>query len=366
VVLTPAWLSPAEFEQTAACILGLPPTSFTMVMSGNADLYSPFPQGMALEEGPQSSEEGSGLHSPIFGAPFPSPHGNSSRHNRYNQDHLDVHRAAGILSSAEFGYNPLLNVQPPLLQHSLEVPDPDAHHHQVSYRSELTLTARNQLGLDFTPHVPTVSRLPPPPAHSVSDDYSFPSASDRSLSGGQSHDPAYFPSGNPSGMPMDANNRLSSTSERVDCSSSPQASPREQRKETSVVVIACRQCRGRKIRCDSTRPICNNCVRRSNECEYDAVPKRRGPDKRPGTRQRSCKKRPSDGSAPPPPSKRKRTISDSQTHHVEPPLRIKEDTTSPKRSLSIHVKSMVCSDDTTGFPSSPPLLPRITAVPKVY
>lgn len=65
--------------------------------------------------------------------------------------------------------------------------------------------------------------------------------------------------------------------------------------------------RARKIRCDSTRPVCNNCVRRSNECQYDAAPKRRGPDKRPGTRQRSCKKRPADGSAPPPPSKRKRS-----------------------------------------------------------
>lgn len=78
------------------------------------------------------------------------------------------------------------------------------------------------------------------------------------------------------------------------------------RRESSNLVIACRQCRARKIRCDSTRPICHNCVRRSNECQYDAVPKRRGPDKRPGTRQRSCKKRPADGSAPVPPSKRKK------------------------------------------------------------
>lgn len=73
-------------------------------------------------------------------------------------------------------------------------------------------------------------------------------------------------------------------------------------------LFTCLRSRARKIRCDSTRPICHNCVRRSNECQYDAVPKRRGPDKRPGTRQRSCKKRPADGSAPPlPPSKRKRT-----------------------------------------------------------
>lgn len=78
------------------------------------------------------------------------------------------------------------------------------------------------------------------------------------------------------------------------------------KKEISNLVIACRQCRGRKIRCDSNRPICHNCARRSNVCEYDAVPKRRGPDKRPGTRQRSCKKRPADGT-PAPSSKRRRT-----------------------------------------------------------
>jgi len=92
--------------------------------------------------------------------------------------------------------------------------------------------------------------------------------------------------------------------------------------------------RSRKIRCDSTRPVCNNCVRRSNECEYDLVPKRRGPDKRPGTRQRSCKKRPADGSAPPPP-KRKRTISDRETEQRElPPSRVKESLQQDQKRLS--------------------------------
>ena len=56
--------------------------------------------------------------------------------------------------------------------------------------------------------------------------------------------------------------------------------------------------RSRKIRCDSTRPKCQNCLKRGNDCVYDKVPKRRGPDKRPGTRKRSCKKRQSDGSEP--------------------------------------------------------------------
>jgi Zn(2)-Cys(6) binuclear cluster domain-containing protein len=63
--------------------------------------------------------------------------------------------------------------------------------------------------------------------------------------------------------------------------------------------------RSRKIRCDSTRPNCQNCVKRGNECVYDKVPKRRGPDKRPGTRKRSCKKRQSDGSEPQPKKKQR-------------------------------------------------------------
>ncbi|KAJ7055843.1 hypothetical protein C8F01DRAFT_447310 [Mycena amicta] len=56
-------------------------------------------------------------------------------------------------------------------------------------------------------------------------------------------------------------------------------------------VIACQQCRRRKVRCDSIRPACGNCLRRKTpeECVYDAVPRRRGPDKNPGTRNRPCK-----------------------------------------------------------------------------
>ncbi|KAJ6502935.1 hypothetical protein C8R47DRAFT_969624 [Mycena vitilis] len=63
------------------------------------------------------------------------------------------------------------------------------------------------------------------------------------------------------------------------------------RRTTTTTVIACRQCRSRKIRCDSTRPHCSNCSRRGDQCEYDPAPKRRGPDKKPGTRQRRSKKR---------------------------------------------------------------------------
>ena len=68
---------------------------------------------------------------------------------------------------------------------------------------------------------------------------------------------------------------------------------RAKRSAPSLIILF--YSRARKIRCDSTRPGCDNCARRSSQCEYDTVPKRRGPDKRPGTRRRSCKKRPVEG-----------------------------------------------------------------------
>ena len=105
---------------------------------------------------------------------------------------------------------------------------------------------------------------------------------------------------------------------------------RPPRRSSANGVVACRQwfvrkqfgfafgltvsfhSRARKIRCDSTRPGCDNCARRSSQCEYDAVPKRRGPDKRPGTRRRSCKKRPAEGEETPSVRKRRRTETEDE------------------------------------------------------
>ncbi|KAF8339909.1 uncharacterized protein EI90DRAFT_3012818 [Cantharellus anzutake] len=51
------------------------------------------------------------------------------------------------------------------------------------------------------------------------------------------------------------------------------------------VYLACQQCRVRKVRCDGFKPRCSTCIRRkSPKCEYDAVPKRRGPDRIPRAR----------------------------------------------------------------------------------
>lgn len=62
-----------------------------------------------------------------------------------------------------------------------------------------------------------------------------------------------------------------------------------QGKPRTRVYVACVQCRTRKIRCDGAKPVCHNCQRRSDAndtCTYDATPKRRGPDRTPGARQR--------------------------------------------------------------------------------
>ncbi|GJJ13286.1 hypothetical protein Clacol_007538 [Clathrus columnatus] len=66
--------------------------------------------------------------------------------------------------------------------------------------------------------------------------------------------------------------------------------PTAQGKLRTRVYVACLQCRSRKIRCDGAKPQCQKCCRRASECDYDAVPKRRGPDKKPGARQRTSKK----------------------------------------------------------------------------
>nr|GAT60123.1 predicted protein [Mycena chlorophos] len=84
----------------------------------------------------------------------------------------------------------------------------------------------------------------------------------------------------------------------------PDQPPTTQGKPRARVYVACLQCRTRKIRCDGAKPVCHNCSKRTgnNECTFDALPKRRGPDKNPGARQRIPRK-----SGEPAPPRRRRT-----------------------------------------------------------
>ncbi|PPQ66262.1 hypothetical protein CVT24_007280 [Panaeolus cyanescens] len=88
-----------------------------------------------------------------------------------------------------------------------------------------------------------------------------------------------------------------------------------QGKPRARVYVACIQCRTRKIRCDGAKPVCHNCGRRTNgnnECTYDPVPKRRGPDRTPGARQRMARDaRNDDDDSTPQNSRRRRRTRDS-------------------------------------------------------
>ncbi|KAJ6525304.1 hypothetical protein DFH09DRAFT_936753 [Mycena vulgaris] len=96
----------------------------------------------------------------------------------------------------------------------------------------------------------------------------------------------------------------------------PDQPPTTQGKPRARVYVACIQCRTRKIRCDGAKPICHNCGKRASggsECNYDPLPKRRGPDKTPGARQRAARKMMNEGSG----RSRRRTNS-SETHDHSP------------------------------------------------
>ncbi|TFY79931.1 hypothetical protein EWM64_g4083 [Hericium alpestre] len=271
-----------------------------MVASVNDELYTPFPRITHIDEGFQSSEEGSELHSPIFEQPFLhlSP---AARYQGIDPAHLP--NTNNLITSS--------------FQHD-QFFDPDLRDgaHMIDGLPGISLSPYNT-DLHVASFASSASLLGSPPRFlsipdASYDDYTSPP--DRSYPLPQPGLPT--PSSGPRApvsMTVEEAPTSSSAASTVRQSSpdaSASKSTRGSRKDISNVVIACRQCRARKIRCDSTRPECNNCVRRSNECIYDAVPKRRGPDKRPGTRQRSCKKRPTDGSAPHPKKRRKTESTD--------------------------------------------------------
>ncbi|EJF65212.1 hypothetical protein DICSQDRAFT_166265 [Dichomitus squalens LYAD-421 SS1] len=332
-----------------------------MVASSNGDLYTPFPHMHMVEEGVQSSEEGSDLHSPIFEAPYATPDG------RYHLDHYaysDVSTQLLPPPSAFDARYAAPAVDPhsrdPHVLETLQVPSPTTIHHHLSPSHPPTDLALHGHGLlqiampssrfqtdvmnpitEYSMHLSQPARIPDSQVRLSGDPaQSFPSRQSATMTVAESKPQISLSSssglvrGNPSG-------------------SNPTSS-RPPRREASTVVIACRQCRARKIRCDSTRPFCHNCLRRNNECEYDAVPKRRGPDKRPGTRQRSCKKRPPDaeptsGSA----KKKRKTDVEGESAVLSFDVKVKENVTGGHRRGQLPSRGAM--DDMNGLNIPPQL-----------
>ena len=73
-----------------------------MVASSNGDLYTPFPHMPVIEEGVQSSEEGSDLHSPVFEASYATPDGTYtlSRCSAYRVHMSFLRKKPGIITLA--------------------------------------------------------------------------------------------------------------------------------------------------------------------------------------------------------------------------------------------------------------------------
>ncbi|KAJ7897831.1 hypothetical protein B0H13DRAFT_2032511 [Mycena leptocephala] len=244
----------------------------------NRDIYPPqsphrtIAYQTASQYNSQYNSDSSDLESPVFGPPDGS--GNSSR-LRYQDDRNTLYAA---VAAAQYQYPTSIygvaTRQDDLRIQDAQIPSPTSATSGSEHSGELANShpsfGRNHVYFAMDPPDQSGSRLPMSVSHSARMDAAEP------FGEYSAYDNPYRPS------PPNTRTNNSSSSPLVDTPSRRGAS-----KEISTVVIACRPCRGRKIRCDSNRPSCNNCVRRKNECIYDTAPKRRGPDKRPGTRQRS-------------------------------------------------------------------------------
>ncbi|KAI0674887.1 hypothetical protein C8Q78DRAFT_1066793 [Trametes maxima] len=331
-----------------------------MVASANGDLYTPFSHMPVIEEGVQSSEEGSVLQSPIYEPAYAQPGARYPDH----LGHFDCdghHQQLPPSSTFDARYSaPAVDphARDPHFMETLQVPSPTTIHHHLlppHPHTDFSLHGHPMLDLGSPSSRLQSAVMTPPPEYSMH------------LSQGRLPEQQLRMSGDPLQPPLSSRHStglppteskpqitLASASgpARNNSSASNASQSRPPRREASTVVIACRQCRARKIRCDSTRPFCHNCLRRNNECEYDAVPKRRGPDKRPGTRQRSCKKRPPDADPASASAKKKRkTGAEGESGMLSFDVRVKTNVTGGARTSRLSSRGPM--DDMNGMRMPP-------------
>ncbi|KAG1787206.1 uncharacterized protein HD556DRAFT_1449001 [Suillus plorans] len=189
-----------------------------MIISTNSDIHS------------QSSEDGSGLYSPIFGTQFFQLHGDI----HYYQEQLDIQHAAGILAS-QFDYT---NIHPHL--HLLETP----------LDLQFPLPQRNhiQVVLDIPPHTYPSTCLPPSPAHrgAINLSYQLEGPDNRRYSAEDFRPQSYSSGGSaqPSAIQTPESTRSSVPMSEPTPQPQPTASAPQDplRREISNQVMACRQC----------------------------------------------------------------------------------------------------------------------------
>ncbi|OSD04134.1 hypothetical protein PYCCODRAFT_1451417 [Trametes coccinea BRFM310] len=310
------------------------------VASANGDLYTPFPNMPVIEEGIQSSEEGSVLHSPIYEPSYVTPGGRYHEHLGHFDDAANQLLPPPSTFDARYsapGVDP--QARDPHFLDTLQMPSPTTIHHHLPPphhpSTDLSLHGHPMLDLGGPSSRLQSGVMPSPSEYSMHLSQARLPEQHLRMSG-EALPP--LPPRHSAGMPAaDSKPQITlpsaSGSARTNPSSSNATQSRPPRREASNVVIACRQCRARKIRCDSTRPFCHNCLRRNNECEYDAVPKRRGPDKRPGTRQRSCKKRPPDAEPASASARKKRkTNAEGESGMLSFDINVKENVTGGARN----------------------------------
>lgn len=246
-----------------------------MVASAGNDLYTPFPSHLVIEDGVQSSEEGSNsdIHSPVFEVPYP-PEGElallsrsravlpltwllDAKKVRYHLNHqLHIPDASAPLISAAF------NARYPT-QHDLDIQAPDAHllgtiqppnsrsvqHLLPHLHSHVDYSRLQHPVLDLGMQPPPL--IQPPPALSPSEEYSFNLSqsriSEQHLRASYESAPPPTTRGSIAMAPAEHSAQPSAQTTAAAKGNASGGSPQSQpgpsrpRREASTVVIACRQ-----------------------------------------------------------------------------------------------------------------------------
>jgi hypothetical protein len=179
-----------KHQHLAHLVVSTPPSfsPFNMVINPPSGSYTSFQTPIIPEDGAQSSEDGSGLHSPVFATDnYPAHTDNCSfrvfRHLfltdpptkvRYSQDHLDIQHSTGMITPQyDYGHN-LSAQQPPMLDTSLELPNSGA---RIPFSPHYSIQSRNHMNFDPSP-IPSRITAGVPPM-----DYRYSPPSERRFQG---------------------------------------------------------------------------------------------------------------------------------------------------------------------------------------